>query len=48
LRIWHTNYFPNDLAFYFWLLVIVPEIADHDHKRVRCRLYKEVQVEADV
>jgi hypothetical protein len=40
--------FRNDLAFYFWLLVLIPEIADHDYRRMQCRLYKEVHVAADV
>jgi hypothetical protein len=40
--------FHNDLAFYFWLLMLVPEIADFDYRRVRRRLHKKAQVEADV
>src|SRR6266536_5132907 len=33
--------FRNDLAFYFWLLVIVLEVADLVYRRVRRRLHKE-------
>ncbi len=40
--------FHNDFAFYFWLLVIVLEVADLVYRRVRRRLHKEVQAEADV
>ncbi len=40
--------FRNDLAFYFWLLVIVLEVADPVYRRVRHRLHKAVQVEADM
>jgi len=40
--------FRNDLAFYFWLLVIVLEVADLVYRRVRHRLHKAVQVEADI
>jgi hypothetical protein len=40
--------FRNDLAFYFWLLVIVLEVADLVYRRVRRRLHKAVQVETDV
>ncbi len=40
--------FRNDLAFYFWLLVIVLEVADLVYRRVRRRLHKAVQVEADM
>jgi uncharacterized membrane protein len=40
--------FRNDLAFYFWLLVIILEVADLVYRRVQRRLHKEVQVEADV
>src|SRR6266480_4358925 len=40
--------FRNDLALYFWLLVIVLEIADLVYRRVRRRLHKAVQVEADM
>ena len=40
--------FRNDLAFYFWLLVIVLEVADLVYRRVRRRLNKAVQVEADM
>jgi len=40
--------FRNDLAFYFWLLVIVLEIADLLYRRIRRRLGKEVQAQADV
>jgi len=40
--------FRNDYAFYFWLLVIVLEIADLIYRRVRRRMHKEVQAEADV
>ncbi len=40
--------FRNDLALYFWLLVIVLEIADLVYRRVRSRLHKAVQVEADM
>jgi len=40
--------FRNDFAFYFWLLVIVLEVADLVYRRVRRRLYKPVQVEADM
>jgi uncharacterized membrane protein len=41
--------FHNDYAFYFWLLVIVLEVADLVYRRVRRRLNKAalVQVEAD-
>ncbi len=27
--------FRNDLVFYFWLLVLVPEIDEHDYRHVR-------------
>ena len=40
--------FRNDLALYFWLLVIVLEIADLVYRRVRRRLHKAVQVEVDM
>jgi TMEM175 potassium channel family protein len=40
--------FRNDLAFYFWLLVIVLEVADLVYRRVSRRLRREVQIEADV
>ena len=40
--------FRNDLAIYFWLLVIVLEIADLVYRRVRRRLHKAVQVETDM
>src|SRR5438874_5902726 len=40
--------FRNDLAIYFWLLVIVLEIADLVYRRVRSRLHKAVQVETDM
>ena len=40
--------FRNDLAFYFWLLVIVLEVADLVYRRVRRRLNKAVQVEAEM
>jgi len=40
--------FRNDLAFYFWLLVIVLEVADLVYRRVQHRLHKAVQVEADI
>src|SRR5206468_3162545 len=40
--------FHNDYAFYFWLLVIVLEVADLVYRRVRRRLRKEVHVEAGV
>ena len=41
-------FFRNDLAIYFWLLVIVLEMADLIYRRVRRRLHKAVQAEADV
>ena len=40
--------FRNDLAFYFWMLIIILEVADLVYRRVQRRLHKEVQVEADV
>jgi uncharacterized membrane protein len=40
--------FRNDLAFYFWLLVIVLEVADLVYRRIQRRLHKEVQTEAEV
>ena len=40
--------FRNDLAFYFWLLVIILEVADLVYRRVQRRLHKAAQVEADV
>jgi uncharacterized membrane protein len=42
--------FRNDLAIYFWLLVIVLEVADLVYRRIRRRSHKEdqLQVEADV
>jgi len=40
--------FRNGLAFYFWLLVIVLEVADLVYRRVQHRLHKAVQVEADI
>jgi uncharacterized membrane protein len=40
--------FRNDLAFYFWLLVIVLEVAGLIYRRVRRRLHREVQVDADM
>ena len=40
--------FRNDLAIYFWLLVIVLEVADLVYRRVRRRLHKAVQVEVDM
>jgi uncharacterized membrane protein len=39
--------FRNDLAFYFWLLVIVLEVADLVYRRVRRRLNEETQVQAE-
>ena len=39
--------FRNDLAFYFWLLVIILEVADLVYRRVRRRLHNEGQVEID-
>jgi hypothetical protein len=42
--------FRNDLAFYFWLLVIILEVADLVYRRVRRRSHVEdpVPAEADV
>jgi hypothetical protein len=42
--------FRNDLAFYFWLLVIVLEVADLVYRRVRRKSHEEdrVPAEADV
>ena len=40
--------FRNDLAFYFWLLVIILEVADVIYRRIQRRLHKEIQIEADV
>jgi len=40
--------FRNDIAFYFWLLIILLEVADLVYRRVQRRLHKGVQVEADV
>ena len=40
--------FHNDYAFYFWLLVIVLEVADLLSWRVQLSLLKEVQADADV
>ena len=40
--------FHNDYAFYFWLLVIVLEVADLVYRRIRTRLHKEVQTAAEV
>ena len=40
--------FHNDYAIYFWLLVIVLEVADLVYRRVRRGSHKEVQAEADV
>jgi uncharacterized membrane protein len=40
--------FHNYYAFYFWLLVIVLEVADLVFRRVRRRVHKAVQTEADV
>ena len=40
--------FHYDYAFYFWLLVIVLEVADLIYRRVRRRSHEEVQAEADV
>jgi len=40
--------FRNDLAFYFWLLIIILEVADLVYRRVQRRLHRDVQVEADV
>jgi hypothetical protein len=42
--------FRNDLAVYFWLLVIELEVADLVYRRMRRRSHKEdqLQVEADV
>jgi hypothetical protein len=42
--------FRNDLAVYFWLLVIVVEVADVVYRRIRRSSQKEdqLQVEADV
>jgi len=40
--------FRNDLAIYFWLLVIVLEIADLIYRRIQRRSHKAVQAEADV
>ena len=39
--------FRNDLAFYFWLLVIVLEVADLVYRRIRRRLNKENLVQAE-
>jgi uncharacterized membrane protein len=39
--------FRNDLAFYFWLLVIILEVADLVYRRIQRRLHKAVQIEAD-
>jgi uncharacterized membrane protein len=39
--------FRHDLVFYFWLLVIMLEVADLVYRRVRHRPHSEVQVEAD-
>jgi uncharacterized membrane protein len=39
--------FRNDLAFYFWLLVIVLEVADLVYRRVRRRLNKADLVQAE-
>ena len=39
---------PNDLALFFWLLVLGLEFAGLDYRRVRRRLHREAQVEADV
>ena len=40
--------FRNDLAFYFWLLVIILEVADVIYRRVQRRLHKVTQAEANV
>ena len=40
--------FRNDLAFYFWLLVIILEVADLVYRRIQRRLHKAVQIDADV
>jgi len=40
--------FRNDLALYFWLLIIILEVADLVYRRIQRRLHKVVQVEADV
>jgi uncharacterized membrane protein len=40
--------FRNDFAFYFWLLVIVLEVADLVYRRVRRRLNKAGKVKAEV
>jgi uncharacterized membrane protein len=39
--------FRNDIAFYFWLLVIILEVADLVYRRIQRRLHKAVQIEAD-
>jgi hypothetical protein len=39
--------FRNDLAFYFWLLVIILEVADLVYRRVRRRLNKAGQLQAE-
>jgi len=38
--------FRNDLVFYFWLLVIVLEVADLVYRRIRRRSQKEDQLPA--
>ncbi|HYX49278.1 MAG TPA: TMEM175 family protein [Ktedonobacteraceae bacterium] len=38
--------FRNDIAFYFWLLVILLEVADLIYRRVRRRHHNEVPIEA--
>ena len=42
--------FRNDLAIYFWLLVIVLEVADLLHRRIRRKSHQEdrLPVEADM
>ena len=42
--------FRNNLVFYFWLLVIVLEVADLVYRRIRSRSHKEEKLptEADV
>jgi uncharacterized membrane protein len=37
--------FRKDLAFYFWLLVIVLEVADVVYRRIRRRMHEEVRTE---
>jgi len=40
--------FRNDLAFYFWLLVIVLEVADLLYRRVWRRSHEEDRISAEV